>query len=423
MKNESNVNSYAKSFPTVFETAEGSVLRDINGKVYLDFFAGAGALNYGHNNPLLKKALYAFLENNAIVHCLDMDSKVKADFLDRFNEIILAPRGLNYKVQFTGPTGTNAVEAAVKLARLFTKRKKIVAFTHSFHGMTATSLALSASREENQKVNPAQDVIFFPFDQFFGEKTDTMSYLKKMISTNGSGVELPAAIILETIQAEGGVNIAGNKWLQELRAFTAENNILLIADDIQVGCGRTGHFFSFERAGIVPDVVLLSKSISGYGLPLSLLLLKPEFDIWKPGEHNGTFRANNMALQTATAALEYWKGNTMGTTIAHKSALIREKLESLPATSSHVKAVRGAGLIWGIEFMEAGMAKEVSASLFRDGMLIETCGNKSHVLKLLPALTIPENELLTGLNMIVDNIQQLRARTAVADNALVTSFK
>lgn len=423
MKNESNVNSYAKSFPTVFETAEGSILKDINGKEYLDFFAGAGALNYGHNNPQLKKALYAFLEKNAVVHCLDMDSKVKADFLDKFNEVVLRPRALNYKVQFTGPTGTNAVEAAVKLARLFTKRKKIVAFTHSFHGMTATSLALSASREENQKINPGQDVIFFPFDQFFGEKVDTITYLKKMITTNGSGVELPAAIILETIQAEGGVNIAGVKWLKDLRTFTAENNILLIVDDIQVGCGRAGNFFSFEHAGIVPDVVLLSKSISGYGLPLALLLLKPEFDIWKPGEHNGTFRANNMALQTATAALEYWKGNTMEAEIARKSALIREQLETLPTRSSHVKTVRGVGLIWGIEFTETDMAKEVSAALFHDGMLIETCGNRNHVLKLLPALTIPENELLTGLNMIVFNVLQLSAETVVADIALATSSK
>jgi diaminobutyrate-2-oxoglutarate transaminase len=400
MKNESNVNSYARVFPAVFESSEGDLITGSNGKSYLDFFCGAGALNYGHNHPKLKQALFSFLEKNSIVHCLDMDSKVKETFLDKFESIILKPRGLNYKVQFSGPTGTNAVEAAVKLARKYTKRRKVVSFTHSFHGMTATSLALSGSLEENQKINPSQDVIFFPYDGFFGEGQDTLAYLRKMITEAGSGIEMPAAIILETIQAEGGVNVASNKWLTDLRAFTLEFGIVLIVDDIQVGCGRSGNFFSFERAGIVPDMVLLSKSISGFGTPLSLVLIKPEMDIWGPGEHNGTFRANNLSLCTASEALDFWKDDSLLKSTLSNAARIHEKLLELKQKSNLVVAIRGIGMIWGLELKSGEMAKKVTASLFEQGMLIETCGNEGQVIKLLAPLNISRENLDQGLHML-----------------------
>lgn len=414
MKNESNVNSYARAFPTVFKSASGEIITDHNGKQYLDFFSGAGALNYGHNNPELKQALLSFLEKDSVVHCLDMDSLVKETFLEKFDDIILKPRGLNYKVQFTGPTGTNAVEAAVKLARIVTKRKKIVAFTHSFHGMSATSLALSGSCEEKQKVNPAQDVIFFPYADFFGEEVDTIDYMKKMILTPGSGLELPAAVILETIQAEGGINVASIKWLQDLRQFTHENGILLIVDDIQVGCGRTGSFFSFERADIIPDLVLLSKSISGFGTPLSLVLLKPELDQWKPGEHNGTFRCNNLSLCTASKALDFWKDGALERKISANAKTIKLKLEELSAKSDYIVAVRGMGMIWGVEFINGQVAAEVSSSLFEQGMLIERCGNDDQVLKLLAPLTVSDENLAEGLDKLAEQILNLEVTAEMA---------
>ncbi len=400
MKNESNVNSYAKVFPAIFETAEGDILCDSNGKKYIDFFCGAGALNYGHNHPKIKQAVYNFLEKNSIVHCLDMDSKIKETFLERFQSIILEPRGLDYKVQFSGPTGTNAVEAAIRLARKYTKRKKVVSFTNSFHGMSATSLALSGNLEEKQKNNPPQDVIFFPFDGFFGEHIDTIAYLKKMILEKGSGIDVPAAIILETIQAEGGVNIASNNWLQDLRKFTQENGIVLIVDDIQVGCGRTGNFFSFERASIIPDIVLLSKSISGFGLPLSLVLIKPEFDVWESGEHNGTFRSNNLSLCTANEALDFWKDGIMENEIKLKAEKIKQTLYTLLEKSEHTVAVRGIGMIWGLEFKSGEMVKKIAMNLFKDGMLIETCGNRGQVLKLLSPLNISDENLEKGLKKL-----------------------
>ncbi|MCE3228484.1 MAG: ectB [Bacteroidetes bacterium] len=400
VKRESNVNSYAKAFPTVFESSEGDILTDHLGKTYIDFFSGAGALNYGHNNPILKKALISFIESNAVVHCLDMDSKIKEVFLENFDSVILSPRGLNYKVQFTGPTGTNAVEAAVKLVRKVTGRKKVIAFTSSFHGMTATSMALSGLMENQHAVNPSQDVVFFPYEGFLGKTISAMEYMKLMINSKGSGVELPAAIIMETVQAEGGVNVAGVKWLKELREFTEQNGILMIVDDIQAGCGRTGSFFSFERAGIVPDIVLLSKSISGYGLPLSLLLMKPQFDIWKPGEHNGTFRSNNLALCTANTALGFWKDDAFEKDILHKSEIISTRLNALRQQAKVVTDVRGIGLIWGIEFTDKSVAKKVADELFSQGMLIEVCGNNDNVLKLLSPLTISIENLEKGLTMI-----------------------
>jgi diaminobutyrate-2-oxoglutarate transaminase len=404
MLNESGVNGYAAVFPAEFKTASGEIITDSEGREYLDFFSGASVMNYGHNNPKLKRAAISFLENDRLVHCLDMDTVMKRSFLDKFLSTILRPRGLDYHVQFSGPTGTNAVEAAIKLARGFTRRKKVVAFTNSFHGMTATSLALSASQEDKQSTIPSQDVIFFPYDQYLDEYVDSFEYLKGMILTKGSGVGLPAAIILETVQAEGGINIARNKWLQDMRLFTEKYNIVLIVDDIQVGCGRAGDFFSFERAGIVPDIVLLSKSISGFGLPLALVLIKPELDIWRPGEHNGTFRANNLSICTATEALDFWEGEAFKKAIASKSYAIRQSLDNLLQSSEHVTAVRGIGMIWGIEFRDRESARKVSKQLFHNGMIIETCGNKGQVIKLLPPLTISEENLNRGLDMITDNV-------------------
>ncbi|MGF6929485.1 diaminobutyrate-2-oxoglutarate transaminase [Chitinophaga sp. W2I13] len=404
MLNESNVNSYGKSFPAIFDTAQGEILTDHHGRKYIDFFSGAGTLNYGHNHPKLKQEILSFLEYNHVVHCLDMDSSIKSRFLKTFDEVILQPRGLQYKVQFPGPTGTNAVEAAVKLARKVTGRRKIAAFTRSFHGMTATSLALSACCTENHKMNPSQDTIFFPFDGFLGEDTDTCTFFERMITASGSGIELPAAVILETVQGEGGINIAGNKWLQRLRNFTVEKGILLIVDDIQTGCGRTGRFFSFERAGIVPDMVLLSKSISGFGLPLSLILLKPELDIWKPGEHNGTFRSNNLALCTAIGALDFWRTNSLEKSILSNATLITDKLNRLLNESPLVIAVRGIGMMWGIEMESTAAAKGISSELFRKGLMIEVCGPEDTVLKILPPLTITPHYLEEGLNLIINAV-------------------
>jgi diaminobutyrate-2-oxoglutarate transaminase len=398
---ESEVRGYCRNFPAVFDTAKGAWMIDVEGRRYLDFFAGAGVLNYGHNPDRIKSALIDYLTRDGITHTLDMYSVAKQNLLERFHEVILQPRGLDYKIQFPGPTGTNAVEAALKLARKVTGRERVVSFTNAFHGMTLGSLAVTGNGFKRAGAGvPLNHTMSVPFDGYMGGGVDTLDYLEAMLVDDGSGLDTPAAVILETVQAEGGVNVASDKWLQRLRDITKAHGILLIVDDIQVGCGRTGGFFSFESAGIVPDIVTLSKSLSGYGLPLAMVLFRPELDQWAPGEHNGTFRGHCPAFITATAALDYWKDSWLEKSVRAKGRLAVERLCKMVKNSGVKAEVRGRGLILGLAFEDAELAGAISAACFERGLIIETAGINDEVLKLLPSLTISEDELVKGLDII-----------------------
>ena len=404
---ESQVRSYCRSFPVVFETAEGAYLTDVDGKRYIDFFSGAGALNYGHNHPRMKQAVVAYLAKNGVIHSLDMATSAKKTFLEQFQNIILNPRGMDYRLQFTGPTGTNAVEAALKLARRIKQRSNVIAFTNSFHGLTAGSLAVTAGAPYRHEayINRC-DVTFMPFDGYLGETINTIEYIEKFIKKNGSGIDLPAAVIVETIQADGGVNVASHVWLRQLESLCRERGILLIIDDIQVGCGRTGTFFSFEPTGIRPDFVILSKAISGFGLPMSLLLIKPELDQWQPGEHTGTFRGNNLSFLTACEALRFWETTELSKAIERKSQLLEERLHAITEDHPELEvSVRGVGLIYGLEIFSPRIAQETAKQAFRDGLVIELCGPNSSVLKFLPPLVISEELLEEGLERIGQSIK------------------
>ncbi|ODS30329.1 MAG: 4-aminobutyrate aminotransferase, partial [Candidatus Scalindua rubra] len=324
-KLESEVRGYIRSFPAVFDVAKGSLIYDEQGERYIDFFAGAGTLNYGHNNPNINKLLIEYLQHNGVVHGLDKATTAKRSFLQKLQDTIFLPRNLDYKVQFTGPTGTNAVETALKLARLVKRRSNIIAFTNGYHGLTMGSLAVTGNsfyRDESYGVRT--NTAFMPYDGYFGPYIDTIEYLRRYIEDGSSGLDLPAAAIVETVQGEGGVNIASSEWLQRLESLCCEFDILLIIDDIQVGNGRTGPFFSFERANITPDMVTVSKSIGG-GLPLALLLMRPELDQWQPGEHTGTFRGNNLAFVASTEALKYWENGDFSESIIYKGRIMREE--------------------------------------------------------------------------------------------------
>lgn len=400
-QHESEVRGYCRSFPTVFASAKGAWMTDANGRRYLDFFSGAGVLNYGHNPDRLKQALLAYLVRDGITHTLDMYSEAKAAFIERFQQTILEPRKLAYKLQFPGPTGTNAVEAALKLARKVTGRETVVSFTNAFHGMSLGSLSVTGNGFKRAGAGiPLTHAAFMPFDGYMGSDTDTLDYLESVLLDNGSGTELPAAVIVETVQAEGGVNVASADWLRRLREVTQRHGIVLIVDDIQVGCGRTGHFFSFEEAGIVPDIVTLSKSLSGYGLPLALVLIRPDLDQWAPGEHNGTFRGHCPAFVTATAALGYWRDTGLQEAVDRKYALVQAHLERMLRQHGVEGCVRGRGLIHGVEFADASLASRISQACFERGLVIETAGIDDQVLKLLPSLTIKEDELAHGLDII-----------------------
>lgn len=417
---ESQVRIYSRSFPASFTTASGSTLTDRNGKSYLDFFSGAGALNYGHNNPRLKRALIEYIEGDGITHSLDMATAAKERFLEKFNAVILKPRHLDYKVQFAGPTGTNAVEAALKLARKITRRQTVVHFMNSYHGLSMGAMAVtgSCSKRESAGVPLHYSLPMF-FDGDMEGGVDTLDYFEAFLKNPGNGVGIPAAVILETIQAEGGVKVASGDWLRRLEQLTKRYGIVLIVDDIQVGCGRTGYFFSFESAGIYPDLVCLSKSIGGYGLPMSLVLIRPELDIWSPGEHTGTFRGNNLAFVTAAEALSYWEDDSFSNSIFAKSRQAELQLERIAQAYPEAgSSVRGRGLIQGLMFEDHSLAKQVSQIAFANGLLIEACGPEDEVLKLLPSLTISEIELAKGIAILEASIGSILAHTPSKSAAL-----
>ena len=401
---ESEVRGYIRSFPVVFSHARGSLMVAENDMEYIDFFSGAGTLNYGHNNPVFKEKLLEYLAGDGVVHGLDMATSAKKGFLETVDRVLLKPRNWKYTLQFTGPTGTNAVEAALKIARQVKGRPNVISFTHGFHGVTGGSLSATGNAKFREAAGVALgNTTFMPYDGYFGPDVDTIAYIERMLEDRSSGVDRPAAAIVETVQGEGGVNVATLRWLKELERLCREHDMLLIVDDIQVGCGRTGSFFSFESAGIRPDIITLSKSLSGFGLPMSLVLMKPELDVWKPGAHSGTFRGNNLAFVTATAALEtYWTSDAFANEIQRKERIVRDWLENL--VHSYPQAglsARGRGLIQGL--VTAGdpeLAGIVARKAFEGGVVIETAGAQDEVLKVLPALTIEDEHLKRGLEVI-----------------------
>jgi len=402
-KHESNVRGYVRSFPKVFERAEGPIIYDQKGAPYIDFFSGAGGLNYGHNQPALTAGMIDYLQNGGIIHGLDMATAAKKRFIVAFQTYILKPRKLSYKMQFTGPTGTNAVEAALKLARLNTGRTGIIAFTHAFHGVSLGSLATTANSWYRKAAGTdLHGTTFLPYDGFV-EGLDSIAYFEQILTDPGSGQSLPAAVIVECVQGEGGVNVASDVWLQRLRAVTKKHGIILIVDEIQAGCGRTGEFFSFEQSGIVPDMVTVSKSISASGLPMALLLIAPKLDIWKPGQHNGTFRGNNLAFVSAAVAIEtFWKTGVLSKQVHRKSAIIHAALSDIASSYPKLKLqVVGRGMIQGLRCdIDHGFAKRISKAAFSKGLIIETAGSYDEVLKLLPALIIDDKTLQKGLDIV-----------------------
>lgn len=401
---ESNVRSYCRKYPVVFKKAKNALMFSEEGERYIDFLAVAGSMNYGHNNQYIKSAVLEYLGEDNIINSLDMYTSAKAEFLADFSKIILAPRGLDYKVMCCGPTGTNAVEAALKLARKNKKRTGVIAFSGAFHGMSLGSLALTTDRVSREGASvPLGNVSFVPYD---GAKVDSIEYLRSVIEDDHSGIDKPAAIVLETIQAEGGINVASVEWLKEIRNICTENDILMIVDDIQVGNARSGYFFSFERAGIEPDMVILSKSISGFGLPMALLLMKPELDIFRPAEHNGTFRGNQLSFVGARAGIHYFVQEKLDHQVQRKGKIVEEFIESQIMPLDERLTYRGLGLIWGIDFNEidSKMALECVYKAFDKGLILEVAGREDGVLKIMPPLTIEDEILEEGLHVVKEVI-------------------
>lgn len=397
-KYESEVRSYCRTFPKEFAKSKGAIIEDVDGNKYIDFFDGAGALNYGHNHDYIKEKLIDYLKKDGIIHSLDMYTTPKKEFIQFFEEEVLIPRNLTYKIQFAGPTGTNAVEAALKLARKVKKRENIFALMGCFHGMTLGSLALTSDKDSRKGAGlPLTNVTHIPTPYMF-DNLNVVEYLDKILSDDHSGVDKPAAIIIETVQAEGGVYVFDDKFLQGVRAICDKHDILLIVDDIQVGCARTGTFFSFERAGIVPDMVVMSKSIGGYGMPMALTLIKPELDIWKPAEHNGTFRGNQLSMVAAKVGLEVMLNEKVEKQVKDKEKIVKKYLEE-NIKYDNVE-IRGIGLIWGIDVHSEELSKKIVNECFNNGLILERAGRENSVVKIMPPLTIDNDTLLKGLEIL-----------------------
>ncbi|MFB6848111.1 diaminobutyrate--2-oxoglutarate transaminase [Streptomyces sp. NPDC056373] len=400
-RHESQVRSYCRAFPVVFQRARGSHLWDVDGRRYVDLLCGAGALNYGHNPPKIVERVIGYLSDAGPVQSLDLHTTAKAAFLARFADVVLSPRGLgDYRVQFPGPAGTLAVEAALKLARKVTGRSDVLAFRGGFHGASLGSLAATTSPLlRGAAGTELRDVTFLPYDD---GGQDSPAVLEAAVAAAAARTR-PAAILLETVQAEGGLNTAGRSWLARVRRAADAVGALVIVDDIQAGCGRTGTFFSFDDVPeLRPDLVCLSKSLSGMGLPMAALLIRPEFDQWTPGEHNGTFRGHNLAFVAGEAALDHWADPHFATHVADLGEAVRATLsEILTALPDGVARLVGRGTLSGFRFADADLAERVRSGLFDASVIAETAG-QGHVLKFLPPLTMSQDEWSDTVGRIGD---------------------
>ena len=415
-RRESAARSYCRSFPTTFVKAQGSEMTDADGNTYIDFLAGCSSLNYGHNDPDMKSALIDHITADGIAHGLDMHTDAKAAFLTAYEEKILKPRGMDYKIMMTGPTGTNAVEAAMKLARKVTGRRNIISFTNGFHGMTMGSLSLTGNIGKRNGAGGGHlgDVTHLPYEHSMGEGVDTLQFIEAMLNNSSSGVDAPAAFIFEPVQGEGGLNAASDEWMQGVAKLAKEHGALLIVDDIQSGCGRTGTYFAFEKAGIEPDMITQAKSLSGFGLPFAALLIKPEHDIWKPAEHNGTFRGNTHAFVTGRVAIEkFWSDNAFQDELAAKSTVLTTALQEIADLIPGAR-LKGRGLMQGVDVGSGELASKICARAFEKGLIIETSGADDEVVKVLAALTIKDETFRKGLGLLLDATRDVLETNKIA---------
>ncbi|MEM1335240.1 MAG: diaminobutyrate--2-oxoglutarate transaminase, partial [Actinomycetota bacterium] len=402
-RRESRVRSYCRIYDVVFDRAAGSHLYAEDGRAYIDFLAGCSTLNYGHDHPVARAALIEYLQRGGVAHGLDLHTVAKREFLETFERLILEPRGLDHIVQFTGPTGTNAVDAAMKLARMATGRRNIVSFTNAFHGVTSGVLA--ATGNASQRLDAwltHTDTTRWTFDGYGSTGIEQLDLLDTLLRDGSGGIAPPAAFLVETVQGEGGLNVASAEWMQRLERIAHEHGAVLIVDDVQAGCGRTGTFFSFEPLGVTPDIVTVSKSISGYGLPMAMVLIRPALDQWAPAQHNGTFRGNSHAFVTATAVLDhFWSDARFEREISRKAELLSELLDligrQLPGSQR-----RGRGMFQGLDVGCGGLAEAVCRRAFELGLIIETCGPDGEVLKVLAPLTTDDATLRRGCELLAE---------------------
>lgn len=423
---ESAARTYARSLPVVPVRARGMTIEGADGRRYLDCLSGAGTLALGHNHPVVLEAVRRVLDSGAPLHVLDLATPVKDDFTTALFETLPPALADHGRIQFCGPAGTDAVEAAIKLARIATGRTSLLAFSGAYHGMTAAALAATGDTDARATAEADARVTRLPYPYDYrcpfgtgGERGAELSarLTASLLDDPKGGVQQPAAMLLEPVQGEGGVIPAPDSWLRRMREITAARGIPLIADEVQTGVGRTGTFWAVERSGIVPDVMVLSKAIGG-SLPLAVIVYREELDAWHPGAHAGTFRGNQLAMAAGTATIRYVARNALHERAEEVGSRILRRLRGLAAHHACIGDVRGRGLMIGVELVDTGaepddrgalpaaprLAARVQQEALRRGLIIELGGRHSSVVRLLPPLTITDEQAEAVLDRLSDAV-------------------
>lgn len=414
---DSSAVSYPGRVPLALKEARGATVRDVDGNTYLDFFAGIGVLNVGHANPYVLESVQEQTEK--LVHSIDFPTEVRLELIEKLNEI--APEGLpdNNRVIFGGPTGSDAIEASIKLAKYNTGGDGLIAFRGAYHGTSSGALSLSAGKKYKQKYTPLlPDVVHarypYPFQQQLSEETameTALADIRELIEDPYGGLANPAGIWVEPIQGESGIIIPPDDFLRGLKQIATENEIPLIVDEIQTGFGRTGQWFASEWSGVTPDIMPMAKAIGGIGLPLSATMYHEDLDTWKPGGHVGTYRGYLPAMRAGTRAIEYIQEHAL---LAHARELgesIRTRLLEVADNNPFLGDVRGKGLFIGAEFVNGNgepserLVKDIQTVCYQNGVLVWSAGHYGNVLRLIPPLVITRDQVDQGMEIIVDAIE------------------
>lgn len=415
-KRESNARSYPRRFPLAMQTAEGIFVKDADGKQYYDCLAGAGTLALGHNHPVVIEAIQKMIDEKRPLHTLDITSEIKEEFISEVFASLPESFAKRAKIQFCGPTGGDAIEAAIKLVKTATGKRSILSFHGGYHGATHGTMALSGNLSPKEHVHGLMpDVHFLPYPYEYrcpfgagGEETHRLSsaYIEHMLDDPESGILQPAGMIFEAVQGEGGSVPAPVEWIKEMRRITKERGIPLIVDEVQTGIGRTGKMFAFEHAGIIPDVIVLSKAIGG-SLPLSVVIYDRDLDQWGPGAHIGTFRGNQMAMAAGTATLKYVKEHDVLLHVEKAGAKLMQHLKDVQRDVPEIGDVRGRGLMIGAEIVspfqkqsknssfpaDPELAAHIQRKCFEKGLIVETGGRHGSVIRFLPPLIVTEEQI------------------------------
>jgi diaminobutyrate-2-oxoglutarate transaminase len=409
---ESAARTYAATIQRLFVAGRGIHLHDAEGVEYIDCLANAGALPLGHNHPEVKAAVLEFLASDAVQQALDLATPAKCQFVRELFSLLPPAFASNAKIHFCGPSGSDAVEAALKLARLFTGRATILAFRGAYHGMTAGALgAMGNVVPKTGNALTSGPVQFAPYPSTYrcpfgtdGSETErlSLSYLRTLLADPESGVPKPAAVIVEPVQGEGGCIPASTQWLRGLRELTSQHDVLLIVDEVQTGLGRTGTMFAFERAGIMPDLLVLSKAIGG-GYPIAVLVYDKRLDVWPAGMHAGTFRGNQIAMIAGRATMQIIRAQRLTENAEVMGEQLRASVQRIAARHACLGDVRGRGLMIGAEVVDSrdraaspaagALALRIKLNCLQNGLIVETGGRHGAVLRFLPPLIVNEQDV------------------------------